>query len=559
MRKNTGIVPPQQTVCDHQSEGRGMLPVLGDATIIFILIVALILRLAFLTGPVGSDDTNYFHYAQRLLHGEGFDTLHHHGGRLFFLTLIGVPAAFFGSVNAGAILGVLLMTIRDLVVVVYLRRWVGSVATVAGAGILAFNALSSTCAGLMEPDGLLSLLMFVSAALAFESTSAIGKKHFFLLIGSGFFAWAAYSSKETGILILPCVMIFLSMTDARWKIPAIRLGIFDASVFFATFIAFTMFDMFIYHLLSGDALYRVHAVALTHNTIGDVSEATSIIDFLRHGYWNLYNSLSWQKSSMTVLLLTAAILPLSLLKRAFSPFFALTGIFLAAFLIFGSSSLTRLIPLPVQDRYFEIIIPFLAVVIAGLVAFTGKKLKSCKREFILSLCVSFFMVIVSVPSVAVNAGRSTSFTSLGKNAAIAIRAVKHADPGRTIYVSSRLHWILESFMSREEFSELKIIPEKGNLPGGFYLLHPEADVKNQSLQVNKILSMPVYIIVSERQYTFSHYISGLKNFSSTVRYFDGQPGSVGVDAQLPQAADSVDRPHESGAPIFNVKTVRRNK
>src|SRR5947207_2998884 len=95
----------------------GTLSGISDALICLMMLFALILRIAMLIGPVGSDDMNYFHYSQQLLHLERFQTLHHHGGRLFFLTVIGVPAALLGSVHAGAILNVVCYAIRDIVIV----------------------------------------------------------------------------------------------------------------------------------------------------------------------------------------------------------------------------------------------------------------------------------------------------------------------------------------------------------------------------------------------------------------------------------------------------------
>ena len=252
----------------------------ADVIIGAILLISLIVRLALLIGPVGSDDVSYFHFSQKLLHWEHFTELHHQGGRLVFLAFVGLPAAFFGSIYAGAVTNVLLFSARDILIVCYLRKRVDGMAAVSGAGILGFNALSTTHAGLMVPDGLLSLLMFSSAALAFESTQAVGRKRLLMIIAGGLVAGAAYSTKDTGILIVPCAALWLIVAGSRRGDAALRV-LRDAGVFLGAFAAFVVFEMWIYYLLSGDPLYRIHAITLTHNTYGDVVEAKSLYEFIR--------------------------------------------------------------------------------------------------------------------------------------------------------------------------------------------------------------------------------------------------------------------------------------
>ena len=59
------------------------------------------------------------------------------------------------------------------------------------------------------------------------------------------------------------------------------------ALFLAALGAFVLFEMGVYWLLSGDPLYRLHAISLTHNTTGDVAEAKSVYGFLIQTYWNL--------------------------------------------------------------------------------------------------------------------------------------------------------------------------------------------------------------------------------------------------------------------------------
>lgn len=468
----------------------------ADVIIGAILLVSLIVRLALLTGPAGSDDLSYYHFAQKLLHWENFTELHHHGGRLMFLAVIGLPAAFFGSIYAGAVASVLLLSARDILIVCYLRKRVDGVAAASGAGILGFNALSTTYAGIMAPDGLLSLTMFLTAALVFESTQAIRRKRLLMIIGGGLLAGAGYSVKDTGILIIPCAVVWLVVAGSRWKADALPRALRDAGLFLGAFAAFVLFEMWIYYLLSRDPLYRIHAITLTHNTYGDVVEAKSLYEFVQKTYWNAYNVTKWETASLPVFLLAAVVWSLSILKRTRFAFFALVGGFLAIYLVVGSSSVTRLIPLPVQDRYFEVIVPFLAVTTAGLLAHFGKVWQSSSRELGVAVGIPLVMAVASVPAIVLNAGDMT-FSGLGKNAAIAIKAVQYADVKRTIYVSPKLHWVLEPFLPPEVYRNIEVIADTGPLRSGFYILHPWKDTATVYPRANDIASMPTYIAVDE--------------------------------------------------------------
>ena len=468
----------------------------ADVIIGALLLVSLIVRLALLTGPAGSDDVNYFHFAQKLLHWEHFTELHHHGGRLVFLAVIGVPAAFFGSIYAGAVANVLLFSARDILIVCYLRKRVDGVAAASGAGILGFNALSTTYAGLMLPDGLLSLTVFLTAALVFESAQAVGRKRLLMIIGGGLLAGAGYSVKDTGILIIPCAVVWLVAAGSRWKADALPRALRDAGLFLGAFAAFVLFEMWIYYLLSGDPLYRIHAITLTHNTHVEVVEAKSLYEFVQRTYWNADAVTKWDTASLPVLLLAAVVWSLSILKRTHFAFFSLVGGFLAIYLVVGSSSFTRLLSLPVQDRYFEVIVPFLAVSTAGLVAHFGKIWHSSIREVVLGVGIPLVMVVASLPAIVMNAGDMT-FSGLGKNAAIAIKALHHADAKRTIYVSPKLHPVLEPFLPLELYRNLEVIADTGPLPPGFYILHPWKDTGTAYSRANVIASMPTYLAVDE--------------------------------------------------------------
>ena len=489
----------------------------ADVILCAMLLLSVLIRTALLTGPVGSDDVNYFRFAQHLLHWEHFTELHHHGGRLVFLTLIGLPAAAFDSIYAGIAANIALLSVRDILIVWYVRKRLDPAAAISAAGVLAFNAVSSAYAGLMLPDGLLSLCMFAAAALAYESVQTEGRERLWLLIGGGLLAGAAYSVKDTGILIVPCAGAWILLANSRWRTQLPQV-ILEGSLFVAGFAAFVLAEMGVYYVLSGDPLYRIHAISLTHNTIGDVVEAKSLYEFAQKVYWNTLAVTKWDAASLPLLVIAALVWPISVLQRARFSFFSLTGIFLAAYLIAGSSSFTRLIPLPVQDRYFEVLVPFLAVAVAGLAHHYGRLLSSTRKAAV-GIAVATIVAFMSWPAVVAHPGDIT-FSGLGKNAALAINAVHSAKPQPDVYVSPKLYRLLVSFLPRNTYKNLKVIAEDGPLHPGFYVLHPWRDTATAYPRATEVTALPAYIAVNQDQRVLGRIAPAPLNREIVVRYLE---------------------------------------
>ena len=480
----------------------------NNILIVFILLFGLALRTMLFRGPGASDDINYLYFSELLFTNQPFDYLHHHGGRLFFLTVIGYPAFLFKSITAGAVANLILLSARDLIVVLYSRRRLGNVAAILTAGILSFNPVSAIYAGEMLPDGLLSLMMFLSAAVAYESFNYKRRIGALLLIASGFFAWAGYSSKDTGILIIPGILALVFIKNFVIDKHSVKNTIFKILLFFGAFLLFVAIEMAIYYLISGDYLYRYHAISTTHNTTGDVVVAESLYDFFRRIYWNFYHVMSWKMASMPVLVLGLLVFGFAvLLKKTRYFFYTGAGFFLAMYLIFGTSSFTRLIPLPVQDRYFEIIIPFLAISFSALVIQLHDYFRSDSRVLLFGVCVLLILAFASVPSVMFRAGSSPR-TSVTRNSVTAIQSLSDIKPQPSIFVSRELHTSIRHFLPADEYSQLKIIPENGDFNAGFYVICPLIDKRlNDSLRFNQIVSLPIYFKIEEDSYYFSRFVS----------------------------------------------------
>lgn len=489
----------------------------ADVIICAMLILSLLIRVALLTGPVGSDDLNYLRFAQQLLNWEHFSELHHHGGRLVFLALIGLPAAAFDSIYAGVAANIAMLSVRDILIVCYVRKRLDTVAAISAAGVLGFNAVSSAYAGLMLPDGLLSLCMFLAAALTFESVRADGGKRLLLLVGGGLMAGASYSVKDTGLLIVPCAAVWILVADSRWKTQLPR-ALAETGVFVAGFAGFALAEMAIYYLLSGDPLYRIHALAMTHVT-GDLVEAESPYDFARHVYWNALAVTKGDAASLQVLAIATLVWSLSILKRAPLASFSVTGMFLAVYLIAGSTSFTRLISLPVQDRYFEVLVPFLAVAAAGLVH-PYRQFQSRDRQHAIGVGLALVVALTSLPAIVANPGDVT-FSALGKNAAIAIKAVRSGNPESNIYVSPKLYRVVRPFLPRDVYADIEVIADAGPLLPGFYILHPWLDATKLYPRAADIELLPTYVVVDEDHRVLGRLAARAPNREIAVRQVEG--------------------------------------
>ena len=468
---------------------------LAGLSTVCLLLLAPVVRLALLTGPAGSDDLNYFHFSQQLAHLEPFTQLHHHAGRLVFLLLVGVPAALFGSITSGAIVNVVVLSLRDLLVVWFVRRETDTPCAAIAAAVVSLNAISATYAGIMIPDPLMSLLMFASAIAVYEALSRTATARGRTIALAGALAAMSYSAKDPGILMTAPSMIWILVAPGFALRERVRLGV----LYVAGLVTVALLEMVAYHFISGDFLYRTHAISKVHNAV--IVEQPNLLAFLHAIYWNLRLVTAFEVASTGVLIASGLVFVAALAARARLMFFSATGLFIGLYLIFGSSSFTRWMPLPIQDRYFEPLVAFLAVSAAALTHRWRSRYGA--KSIRLAAAAVALMVVGSLPAVAANAG-DVAFSGIGRNAGIALRAVRAARPDVPIVVSPMLHRMIEPFVSPELFASLQ--PMSGTLPAkAFYLAHPwEPDTPSVPMLAG-MKALPVYLVVDEDQRYLGRY------------------------------------------------------
>ena len=467
------------------------------AAIALLLTAGFFLRLLFYTGPIGSDDVGYFRYAQKLLAGESFAGAGgaHQGGRLAFLLLIGLPAAWFEHIHFGAFTNVLLLSIRDVVITFFAFRTIGAAPAAFAAAFLSLNSLSVLYAGVMVPDGMTSFAMIACTLAAYRALRSPDRQMLSWLFISGALAAIGYSAKDSGILVLaPTGLAILYWCTGRAKL----YGPLAFGLGFGLLVGLEMLALW---KLSGDPLFRVHAVADVHNQ--GMGGGRDFIEFARHVYWNLYGQTRPLAASLPVLVLLLPVTVVALFDRTRMLLIPVTGLFVALYLLFGTTSLTRLIPVPAQDRYLEPIVPYVALCLA----MASRLLWRVRRRLMLPALVAFSgaLVATAAPSVAYNAGDIT-FAGAGRNTAIAMEMAMDLYPDLAVYAPPDLvGYRLKSFSSPESYRRLQAYPQFTPLPPGLYLMHPwhnlrqrESDEVNQDLQ-----TMPLVAVIERDQRTVS--------------------------------------------------------
>lgn len=91
-----------------------------------------------------------------------------------------------------------------------------------------------------------------------------------------------------------------------------------------------------------------------------------------------------------------------------------------------------------------------------------------------------------------------TFSGIGRNAGIALRALHASRPDMPIVVSPMLHRMIEPFVSPELFAVLQ--PMTGNVPAkAFYLAHPWEHESPDVPMLTEMKRLPIYLVIDEEQ------------------------------------------------------------
>lgn len=401
--------------------------------IALLTLIGLVLRLTFFNGPVGSDDIRYFQSARVIMHGGRITVLDHATSRLAFLLLVGAPGALAGSIFVAGLVNVVVSVVTQLVASIFAFRELGPRAGVVVAAVLAFDGLALAYSGMLMPDNLLALLILLCAIPLYYAERATPTRALMLFLWAGVAAGAAYSSKDTGILLLPPAVAW-----ALWQTNRpLRERIARCATFAAGFVGVWVMEGLYFLLRAGDFLYKPHALAAAHNST--MEPAHGLIDFVRRGWWNLEDVSSSVWLSAVPLLVGAVCWLLVLWPRRRTAVFALIGAFVTAFLFFGTSSFSRLVNLPYQERYLIPVLPCVAIVLAEVLQRWGAATRAPALAAITAACCVGGFVGAQQRS-----GR-LYFTEGLRNAAIAVNSLPN--DGRPVLTAAQIRHGMSYYLS----------------------------------------------------------------------------------------------------------------
>lgn len=461
------------------------------AVIFSFLVAGLILKIVFISGPQGSDDLNYFRFAEQIVRTFNLDTHHHHAGRLAFLVMSGFPAVLMGKPYYGALANVIYCLITEILVIGFLYYRLGLAPAAVGAAFLTLSGISLVYSGTLSPEPVLALFFICTCLALYQAINSTGGERWIWGALAGIAAGLAYSAKITGILILPPAI--LSLILLPWPVTNLRDRTLLACIFLVGFAGIWALDSTVYWVLSGDFLYKVHAIASIHNSNTPVH--LGLLMFLKRGYWNLYNVLR----DLDFFLVPVAIAGMAWLAMLYSrtpwALFALVGAFTGGYLFFGTSSLFWLANLPSQDRYTFLLFPLIAV---GAGYLFWKWNNAVVRTIIVGLIV--VNGAFSVHGATHRVGH-LYFEPLLRNSAIAIELLPQIRQ-KQIYVEKRYRAGLRYYLPDNIWRKLREIPLKGPLPPGYYMViqehltEPYKDKSENRPRYEEIARLPVALRVA---------------------------------------------------------------
>lgn len=425
-----------------------------------VLISGFFLRIIFFTGIIASDDLQYYKYSEELLNSIHLSEHSHWASRLVFLVLVGFPGVLGGNLIFSAAVNVLYASLSDIIVTSFAYCRINPRAGLIVAIFLSFSGISMVYSGIFGPDVLLTLFMGTAAILVFCALDT-ERPNLGLLIIAGILTGLAYSVKSPGILMLVPALFYIVLS--RLDIPlSFRLKLVATYIFGFALIWFIMSIAYLY--IADDFFYRINAVSATHNP--PPHRTTTSFEFVRLVWWNA-NIYIRDWDYLLVPLLTAIPAWIVLLMRHRSHWiWALSGIFVALFLVAGTSSLTRLVYLPFQERYFQPVLPLAALSLGVVIAQYVRR-----RAFYWSIAIVMGAALLVLGiSGAIQRDGQLYYSGYIQTAAIAVRSLP--DDGKTIYVDTRTHRGLKHILHNRELKRVRRLDRLDTaIEAGYYLVY----------------------------------------------------------------------------------------
>jgi hypothetical protein len=424
-----------------------------------LIATSLVLKLAFVAGTLGSDDLRYFEFARDIARLQSFSQVDHAAGRLTFLALVGVPGAWLGQPVVSAVVNVFIAFATECIVAYHLWTRVGRDAALLGTLFLTFNGVVLTYAGTFLPDTLLAFLFLCSALLAFrviEDDARPGIPAFILGLAIGL----AYSTKDTGILLLPPVLFCISVVRPDHLVQRLRLVLLVTVGFVFVWIV----ECGALWFLTGNLLYRYDALALAHNAT--IPAAESVTQFVRQAYWNALTVFTDWDFLLLPTLVAVTTCGMLIWRGRSATTLALLVAFCGSYLIAGTSSLTRLVNLPFMERYVQPLLPLLALAI-------GMALAPHLRSYGLRVGMLALLAASAIVSLYGSLDRvgNRFFEPYLSGAALAARSLVISDD-QPLFVDERTFRGLRYLVDPSALQHVRLVTDGQRYEPGLLLLHP---------------------------------------------------------------------------------------
>ncbi len=471
-------------------------------TIVSVVLGALLLTILLATGPIGSDDVEYFRGAGEILRNfwaPETDTL---VGRKLFLLLSGIPAAVGGKMVYGVIADIAYTTMLNIVVARFTYRQFGAVAALSATVVASLNGTVLLWAGTMTPDVVLSLWMFLSTIALYYALLPGSKDPMRLIILSGALAGVSYGVKEPGILLLPPATLCLCLCRAEANLSRRALWVGGYLVAFGcVFVA----DGLLQLALADDFLRQIHALQGMQP-----KPAVSPYEFIRLKYWDLAKMATSDRDTLLIPMLVSIVASISVLRaRLPVAVFGTTSLFVAAYLLFGTTSLSALHPMPFEARYWVPVFPLAAVCLASVISRFRASGGAAQAAWLFFLTAFALVSITGAAGEAGNLGRARYF----KNVANAIEFALALPGGPKVMVDASMLEVLCNFMAGADLARLELIPSRGDLPAGLYLVDPYQNSivrLGQTPHFSEITKLPVILSVNRNPLIVARYFPDVK-------------------------------------------------
>jgi hypothetical protein len=330
--------------------------------------------------------------------------------------------------------------------------------------VMAVNPISIIYPGMILPDTLLTLFLVASSVLLYHALQDARRKNRYLTFAaSGAVAGFAYMCKEPGILMVPIVGAYLFLFPCDGKL---RERLIAPLIFMVSFLVVFLFDGLVYIAYTGDFFYKITATAFCHN---QERPHLDLAGFLQTTVGDFVEAFKNGSFFLVPLHLGFPVMVMASMVDRRTRIFSLIGLFTLLYLIFGSSSLSELVSLPLQARYFQPVIPFVAIAVGVIVerySFFRSRVAQVAFPCALGCLVAFY----GTNEVFLRAGTQYE-SNLMKSFRTAVEVL--AEEQKPLYVDPALYYNARHFLPRALYNRLVEISASDPLKKGYYFIYPE--------------------------------------------------------------------------------------